>query len=38
MYWWEVGKLKTLDGEVRCPCLAKLMASLLSIPVSNADY
>lgn len=36
-FWWEVGKLKTLTGEDRFPCLAKLMAGLLSIPCSNAD-
>ncbi len=36
-FWWEVSKLKTLDGEERFPYLSKLMAGLLSIPVSNAD-
>lgn len=36
-FWWEVGKLKTIDGELRFPSLYKLMAGLLSIPVSNAD-
>ena len=29
VFWCEVGKLRTLDGE---PSLAKLMAGLLSIP------
>ena len=33
-FWWEVSKLKTFDGKA---CLTKLMAGLLSIPVSNAD-
>ena len=33
---WEVSKLKTLDGEVRFPCLVELMTGLLTIPVSNA--
>ena len=37
MFWNEVGKLKTLEGELRFPCLFRLMAGLLSIPVSNAD-
>ena len=36
-FWWEVGKLKTLDGHMRFPRLFKLMAGLLAIPVSNAD-
>ena len=35
--WWEVSKIKTLDGEDRFPLLGKLMVGLLSIPASNAD-
>ena len=35
--WWEVSKLKALDGEMRFPCLVKLMTGHLTIPVSNAD-
>ena len=37
VFWMEVGKLKTLDGELRCPSLFRLMAGLLTIPASNAD-
>ena len=33
-FWWEVGKIKAFDGK---ELLTKLMAGLLSIPVSNAD-
>ena len=36
-FWWEVGKIKTLLGELRFANLAKLMAGLLAIPSSNAD-
>ena len=36
-FWYEVGKIKTLDGQPRFPSLARLMAGLLSIPASNAD-
>ena len=36
-FWCEVGKIKTLDSELRFPSLARLMAGLLSIPASNAD-
>ena len=36
-FWWGVRKLRTLDGEPRYDKLFKLMAGLLSIPVSNAD-
>lgn len=36
-FWWEVGKLRTFDGKMRFEKLFKLMAGLLSIPVSNAD-
>jgi len=31
-FWWEVSKIKTLDGEDRFPLLGKLTAGLLSIP------
>ena len=37
LYWTEVGKLSTLEGQPRFPFLCKLMAALLSIPASNAD-
>ena len=30
-FWWEVGKLKTLDGKARFPLLVTLMTSLLTI-------
>ena len=36
-FWWEVGKMKTLDGKIRFEKLFILMTSLLSIPASNAD-
>ena len=36
-FWWEVGKMKTFNGEPRFPKLYELMAGLLSIPCSNAD-
>ena len=36
-FWWELGKLKTLEGKARFPPLVKLMTSLLTFPVSNAD-
>ncbi len=36
-FWWEVGKMMTLSGELRFPNLYRLMAGLLSIPCSNAD-
>ena len=32
-----MNKIKTLDGGQRFPCLSKLMAGLLTIPVTNAD-
>ena len=35
--WWKVGKIKAFDGKERFPLLTKLIAGLLSIPVSNAD-
>ena len=37
VFWYEVGNMKALDGDLRFPLLARLMAGLLSIPVSNAD-
>ena len=37
LFWSEVGKMTTLDGQPRFKHLHKLMAGLLSIPVSNAD-
>ena len=37
VFWCEISKLRTLDGELRFPSLAKLMAGLLTIPASNAD-
>ena len=37
LFWSEVGKMTTLDGQPRFKLLHKLMAGLLSIPVSNAD-
>ena len=37
LFWSEVGKMTTLDGQPRFNHLHKLMAGLLSIPVSNAD-
>ena len=37
LFWWEVGKIKTLLVELRFANLAKLMAGLLAIPSSNAD-
>ena len=33
----EVGKLKSLDREARFPLLVRLMTSLLTTPVSDAD-
>ncbi len=35
-FWFEVGKIITLDGKSRFPLLFRLMAGLLSIPCSNA--
>ena len=37
LFWNEVSKMKTFDGEMRFPLLVKLMAGLLTIPCSNAD-
>ena len=36
-FWWKVGKIKTLSGELRFSKLFMLMSGLLSIPCSNAD-
>ena len=39
LFWAEVTNIKTFDGEVNFPLLSKhIMAGLLSIPCSNADY
>ena len=37
LYWAEVGRLRTLEGQPRFPLLCKFMAALLSIPAFNAD-
>ena len=37
LFWSEVGKMTTLDGQPRFKHVHKLMAGILSIPVSNAD-
>jgi hypothetical protein len=37
LFWSEVNKMTTLDGQPRFKLLHQLMAGLLSIPVSNAD-
>ena len=37
VFWYEVGNMKALDGDLHFPLLARLMAGLLSIPVSNDD-
>ena len=37
LFWSEIGKMVTLDGQPRFSLLHRLMAGLLSIPVSNAD-
>lgn len=36
-FWCKVGKIKTLEGELRFGTLCRLMAGLLTIPCSNAD-
>ena len=36
-FWNKVGKMKTLEGELRFGTLCCLMAGLLTIPCSNAD-
>ena len=37
MYWNDISKIRTLDGQTRFPFFSRLMAGLLSIPASNAD-
>ena len=37
LFWTEVNKMTTLNGQPRFNLLHQLMAGLLSIPVSNAD-
>ena len=37
LFWSEVKKITTFDGQPRFHLLHQLMAGLLSIPVSNAD-
>ena len=36
-FWWQVGQMKTMDGEARSGRLYQLMSGLLCIPSSNAD-
>ena len=38
LFWLEVGKMKTMEGQPRFPHLhSKLVSGLMSIPISNAD-
>ncbi len=37
LFWSEVKKMTTLDGQLRFNLLHQLMAGLLCIPISNAD-
>ena len=37
LFWLKVGKMMTFEGQPRFDRLHKLMAGLMSIPVSNAD-
>ena len=37
LFWLEVGKMTTFEGQPRFNLLHKLMSGLMSIPVSNAD-
>ena len=37
LFWCQVVKLTTLDGQLRFALLFKLMSGLLSISCSNAD-
>ena len=37
LFWLEVGKMTTFEGQLRFNLLHKLMSGLMSIPVSNAD-
>jgi hypothetical protein len=36
-FWCKLGKIKTLDGELRFSTLCQLAAGFLTIPCSNAD-
>ena len=36
-YWYEIGKLMDVSGEVRYPLLSKLAKAILVIPHGNAD-
>ena len=37
LFWLEVGKMTTFEGQPRFNLLHKLMSGMMSIPVSNAD-
>ena len=37
LFWSEVGKMTTLDGQLHFKHLHNLVAGLLSIPVSNTN-
>ena len=37
LFWLEVGKMTTFEGQPRFNLLHKFMSGLMSIPVSNAD-
>ena len=37
LFWLEVGKMTTLEGQPRFNLLHKLISGLMTIPVSNAD-
>ena len=37
LFWLEVGKMTTFEGQPRFNLLHKLMSGLMSIPVSNTD-
>ena len=37
LFWLEVGKMKTMEGQPRFYHLQKLVSGLMSIPISNAD-
>ena len=37
LFWLEVGKMTTFEGQPRFNLLHKLMSGLMTIPVSNAD-
>ena len=36
-YWYQIGKITDLSGEIRYPLLSKLAKAILVIPHSNAD-